>query len=215
MEDALARIKAAGKARGILTTDPALIRRYADIGVEFLAIGWDVGALVAGLKAIRANIETPPPEAVGRLLAPAYSARHGKDTGFTTCATRSPTFPGPAHHGRRRDPASIHRVRAPVRLEGSKEIIEISNAADAVSGASVKVALRPERMKINGKGDGIPAKLRATVFRGSYYAYELEVEGADKPVYVYADVPIKVPEDGYVGLTFNTEYSILLKPEAV
>jgi 4-hydroxy-2-oxoheptanedioate aldolase len=51
--DALTRIRAAGKAAGILTSDRALAQQYAEMGVEFLAIGSDTGALVSGLKAIR------------------------------------------------------------------------------------------------------------------------------------------------------------------
>lgn len=101
----------------------------------------------------------------------------------------------------------------PVRIEGAAAPIEITSPGDATTGTKVEVALRPERMRISAAGQGIPAKLRATVFRGSYYVYEFDVEGADKPVYVYADIPIIVPENGQVGLTFNSDYSILLEPE--
>lgn len=51
--DALTRIRAAGKAAGILTSDGALARSYAAMGVEFLAVGSDVGTLRAGLTALR------------------------------------------------------------------------------------------------------------------------------------------------------------------
>ena len=51
--DALRRIRAAGKAAGILTGDLALARSYRQMGVEYLAIGSDVGALTAGLRAMR------------------------------------------------------------------------------------------------------------------------------------------------------------------
>ncbi|MEC7762525.1 MAG: HpcH/HpaI aldolase/citrate lyase family protein [Pseudomonadota bacterium] len=51
--DVLTRIRAAGKAAGILTSDRALAQSYADMGVEFLAVGSDVGTLVGGLKALR------------------------------------------------------------------------------------------------------------------------------------------------------------------
>lgn len=43
--DGLARILAAGKAAGILTADPALARRYLQLGASFVAIGTDVGLL--------------------------------------------------------------------------------------------------------------------------------------------------------------------------
>ncbi|OYX43153.1 MAG: 2-keto-3-deoxy-L-rhamnonate aldolase [Rhodobacterales bacterium 32-67-9] len=51
--DALRRIRAAGRAAGILTSDRALAKSYAATGVEFLAIGSDVGVLNAGLRALR------------------------------------------------------------------------------------------------------------------------------------------------------------------
>lgn len=51
--DALTRIRAAGRAAGILTSDRALAQGYVELGVEFLAIGSDVGVLRAGLTALR------------------------------------------------------------------------------------------------------------------------------------------------------------------
>ena len=51
--DALTRIRAAGKAAGILTSDRTLAKSYADLGVEFLAVGSDVGVLRAGLISLR------------------------------------------------------------------------------------------------------------------------------------------------------------------
>ena len=54
VQDALMRIRAAGKAAGILTSDRALAAGYAKMGVEFLAVGSDVGVLRAGLSALSA-----------------------------------------------------------------------------------------------------------------------------------------------------------------
>lgn len=51
--DALTRIRAAGRAAGILTSDRALASSYVELGVGFLAIGSDVGVLRAGLTALR------------------------------------------------------------------------------------------------------------------------------------------------------------------
>lgn len=51
--DALKRIRAAGKAAGILSSDAALLKQYRDLGVEFLAVGSDVGVFMNGLKALR------------------------------------------------------------------------------------------------------------------------------------------------------------------
>lgn len=55
VQDALTRIRAAGRAAGILTFDRALAQDYAAMGVEFLAVGSDVGILGAGLRQLRAG----------------------------------------------------------------------------------------------------------------------------------------------------------------
>lgn len=49
----LSRIRKAGKAAGILTSDMKLAQGYARDGVKFLAVGSDVGVLRAGLLALR------------------------------------------------------------------------------------------------------------------------------------------------------------------
>ncbi len=57
--DAVRRIRAGGKAVGIIDFDPASFARYADLGVTFLGIGADVsllrGACVNALAAARAT----------------------------------------------------------------------------------------------------------------------------------------------------------------
>lgn len=53
--DTLKRIKAAGKAAGILTSDQPLAQSYRELGVEFLAVGSDVGVLRAGLTGLKAK----------------------------------------------------------------------------------------------------------------------------------------------------------------
>ncbi len=54
VRDALTRTKASGRAAGILTSDRALAQTYAEMGVEFLAVGSDVGVLRSGLASLRA-----------------------------------------------------------------------------------------------------------------------------------------------------------------
>ncbi|WP_353476044.1 HpcH/HpaI aldolase/citrate lyase family protein (plasmid) [Salipiger sp. H15] len=49
---ALARIRAAGRAAGILTSDQRLAKGYLEDGVDFLAVGSDVGVLSAGLRSL-------------------------------------------------------------------------------------------------------------------------------------------------------------------
>lgn len=55
VRDALARIRAAGLAAGILTSDRGLAQGYREMGVEFLAVGSDVGVLRAGLTGLRTS----------------------------------------------------------------------------------------------------------------------------------------------------------------
>lgn len=53
VRDALERILASDKAAGILTSDQTLAAGYRDMGVQFLAVGSDVGILSTGLRALR------------------------------------------------------------------------------------------------------------------------------------------------------------------
>lgn len=55
--DAFARIHVAGKAAGILTADQSLAKSYAKAGVEFLAVGSDVGTLRGALVSLRKGFE--------------------------------------------------------------------------------------------------------------------------------------------------------------
>ncbi|WP_372070050.1 HpcH/HpaI aldolase/citrate lyase family protein (plasmid) [Tistrella mobilis] len=56
LKDAAARIAATGKAPGILATNAADARRYVDWGYRFVAAGVDVGVLMAGAKAMLAEV---------------------------------------------------------------------------------------------------------------------------------------------------------------
>lgn len=51
----LARIRAAGKAAGIMSVDEAAVRRYIDWGATFAAVGGDVGVFRAAAQALRAR----------------------------------------------------------------------------------------------------------------------------------------------------------------
>ncbi|MFD1910917.1 HpcH/HpaI aldolase family protein [Halodurantibacterium flavum] len=53
IDDAIARIRAAGVAAGILTWNADLARAYAKAGIDFLAVGSDVTTLRNGLLALR------------------------------------------------------------------------------------------------------------------------------------------------------------------
>jgi 4-hydroxy-2-oxoheptanedioate aldolase len=57
IEDAIARIRKAGKAAGILTADEKLARRYLELGALFVAVGADVGILARGADALAAKFK--------------------------------------------------------------------------------------------------------------------------------------------------------------
>jgi 4-hydroxy-2-oxoheptanedioate aldolase len=68
IDDALTRIRAAGKAPGILATNAALAKRYEAKGAQFIALGVDTVALAAAAREIlrnhradeSANVQTAP-----------------------------------------------------------------------------------------------------------------------------------------------------------
>ncbi len=55
IDDALVRIRAAGKAPGILATNRALAKRYEEKGAQFIALGVDTLALAASAREILNN----------------------------------------------------------------------------------------------------------------------------------------------------------------
>jgi len=68
IEDAIARIRRAGKAAGILTVDESLARHYLALGALFVAVGLDTGILVRETTALAARFKdrpSPPPVPTG------------------------------------------------------------------------------------------------------------------------------------------------------
>jgi len=55
IEDAIRRIRAAGKAPGILTTDESLARRYMELGSLFTAVGVDAAILARQTESLAAR----------------------------------------------------------------------------------------------------------------------------------------------------------------
>lgn len=58
IEDAIRRIRAAGKAPGILTADEKLARRYLELGALFVAVGADVGILARESEKLAAKFKS-------------------------------------------------------------------------------------------------------------------------------------------------------------
>lgn len=68
IEDAIARVRKAGKAVGILSADEKLARRYLELGATFVAVGVDTTVLMRGLQTLAGrfkNIDPPAPAAAG------------------------------------------------------------------------------------------------------------------------------------------------------
>ena len=59
IEDAIVRIRKAGKAPGILTADTALAKRYLELGALFVAVGIDTSILVRATSSLLAQFKTP------------------------------------------------------------------------------------------------------------------------------------------------------------
>jgi 4-hydroxy-2-oxoheptanedioate aldolase len=60
IENGIARIRAAGKAAGILTGDEALARRYLSLHCTFIALGIDVTLLARAAQDVIRNFKTAP-----------------------------------------------------------------------------------------------------------------------------------------------------------
>jgi 4-hydroxy-2-oxoheptanedioate aldolase len=58
IEDAITRIRRAGKAPGILFSDEAKARRYLELGALFVAVGVDAGILARETQALAARFRT-------------------------------------------------------------------------------------------------------------------------------------------------------------
>lgn len=66
IEDAITRIRRAGKAVGILSADEALARRYLELGCSFVAVGVDTSLLMKALQSLAGRFKgtpAPPPSA--------------------------------------------------------------------------------------------------------------------------------------------------------
>jgi len=65
MLDGIATVRAAGKAPGILMTDPVQAQRYLDAGALFVAVGVDTSLLVAAATTLARRFKAPAAQATG------------------------------------------------------------------------------------------------------------------------------------------------------
>lgn len=76
IEQAMRTIIASGKAAGTLTSDPALARRYLDLGCTFVAVGVDVLVYAKAARALRASFRTGDGKTTDAAAAPERSAAY-------------------------------------------------------------------------------------------------------------------------------------------
>lgn len=60
IEDAIVRVRKAGKAAGILSADEKLARRYLELGATFVAVGVDTTVLMRGLQSLIGRFKDQP-----------------------------------------------------------------------------------------------------------------------------------------------------------
>lgn len=65
IDDAICRIRACGKAPGILSTDETRAREYLDLGALFVAVAMDMQLLARGAEAVAARFRQTPSAADG------------------------------------------------------------------------------------------------------------------------------------------------------
>jgi 4-hydroxy-2-oxoheptanedioate aldolase len=59
VEDAIVRIRRAGKGAGVLATDEALARRYIELGANFVAVGVDATLLAGAARSLARRFKSP------------------------------------------------------------------------------------------------------------------------------------------------------------
>ena len=65
IDQAIARIRKAGKAAGILSADPDAARRYLSMGAQFVAVGLDIATLARHTRALAQAFKPAREEATG------------------------------------------------------------------------------------------------------------------------------------------------------
>ncbi|RKG57379.1 TOBE domain-containing protein, partial [Corallococcus exercitus] len=89
-------------------------------------------------------------------------------------------------------------------------VVKVPGPPYLANSGTVRVAVRPERLGIKSDADSLRARVRGLVFRGSYYAYELDLPGSSRPIYVYSSESTDAADDGMIGLSWPENYAILL-----
>jgi putative spermidine/putrescine transport system ATP-binding protein len=104
--------------------------------------------------------------------------------------------------------------RTRLRLALADNAVDFAVEAAGQEGArDVVVAIRPEKMTLadaasaNG-APGLPALVSDHVFRGSYHAYQIRLEGREEPVFVYQQARLTAGRDIFpVGTAVRLEWA--------
>ncbi|SFB31363.1 putative spermidine/putrescine transport system ATP-binding protein [Rhizobium sp. NFR07] len=88
-------------------------------------------------------------------------------------------------------------------------VVKVAGSQGLSVSKSVRVAVRPERLRLNGSNETFRACIRSSVFRGSYHAYELDIAGIGGPVYVHSNEPVEVGDDGMVGVAWPQGHAVM------
>ncbi|MBY5538262.1 ABC transporter ATP-binding protein [Rhizobium leguminosarum] len=89
-------------------------------------------------------------------------------------------------------------------------LVKVPGPPHLATSGKIRVAVRPERLAIEPNSAALRARVRGVVFRGSYYAYELDLPGSVRPLYLYSNVRTEASTDGTIGLSWPEKYAILL-----
>ena len=89
-------------------------------------------------------------------------------------------------------------------------VVKVSGPESLADTGAIQIAVRPERFTLKDDPGQLRARVRGVVFRGSYYAYELDLPGSKKPIYVYSGEKAPAANDGTIGLAWPEQYAIML-----
>ncbi|MDE1991200.1 MAG: ABC transporter ATP-binding protein [Rhizobiaceae bacterium] len=89
-------------------------------------------------------------------------------------------------------------------------MVKVAGPEGLSSSAPIRIAVRPERLTLTSEAEALRAQIRDVVFRGSYYAYELELAGLSKPIYVYSREKTAADLGGMIGLVWPDRYAVIL-----
>lgn len=88
----------------------------------------------------------------------------------------------------------------------------ITSPAPIAAGRKVAFVVRPERLRLGDPETGaVTARIKDSVFRGSYIAYELDVPTHAEPLVAYSQARHPLANDTLVGLSWDADCAILIE----